>query len=140
MAYQIFRSKRFYFFLVLPFLLWSSYQVYQSKTLMFSAARITSTFSCNPDLAVEEPAGKELDKLNGIFRQKFRFLAVGSQSYAFESEDGEYVVKFFIMKHKFAQGLRSMASGKSRLSSKKSLSIFNSYKLAYANIPEKIPD
>jgi hypothetical protein len=136
MTYQILRGKRFWLFIVLPLLLWSSYQVYQSKTLTFSNARITSTFSYNPDLAIKELAGKELDKLNGIFHQKFKFLAVGSQSYAFESEDGKYVVKFFIMKHQIPRVSDLWHPEKVDYRQQNLLSIFNSHKLAYENLRE----
>ncbi len=136
MTYQILRSKRFWLFVVLPFILWSGYQVYQSKTLCFSSKRITSTFSYNPDLTIEEPTGKELDHLKAIFQQKFKFLAVGSQSYAFESEDGKYVIKFFIMKHLIPRVSDLWHPEKIDYRRQNLVSIFNAHKLAYDNIRE----
>jgi len=98
MTYQILRGKRFWLLIVLlPLCLWGSYQLYHNKSFGFSPARITSDFAYNPDWAIEEP--QDLVTIKSILGQKFKFLAVGSQSYAFVSEDGKYVVKFFIMKH-----------------------------------------
>lgn len=136
MTYQILRGKRFWLIVGLPLLLWSSYQLYQNKTLGFSTARITSTFSYNKDLDIEEPVGEELDRLNMIFQQKFKFLAVGSQSYAFESEDGKHVIKFFIMKHQIPRVSDLWHPEKINLRRQNLLSIFNAHKLAYDKMRE----
>lgn len=42
---------------------------------------------------------EELDKLKKILDQKFIYLGKGAQVYAFGSEDGRYVLKFFKFKH-----------------------------------------
>jgi len=135
MTYQILRGKRFWFLCVLPIvLLWGSYQVYRNKSLGFSPARITSTFSYNPDLAIEEPP--DLAPLKSIFQQKFKFLAVGSQSYAFVSEDGKYVVKFFMMKHLIPRISDLWHPEKIAYRRKNLLSIFQAHKLAYDELRE----
>jgi hypothetical protein len=38
-------------------------------------------------------------KLSGIFSQKFHYIGKGAQVYAFASEDGQWVLKFFKFKH-----------------------------------------
>lgn len=137
MAYQILRGKRFWFFFVLSLaLLWGSYQVYLNKSLGFSLKRITSTFSYNPELSIEEPSGQDLDRLKSIFQQKYKFLAVGSQSYAFVSEDGKYVIKFFIMKHLIPRLSDLWHPEKIEDRRENLLSIFNAHKLAYDELRE----
>lgn len=134
MTYQILRGKRFWFLVVLPIVLWCSNQVYRNKSLWFSSARITSTFSYNPDLAIEEP--KDLHRLKSIFQQRFKYLAVGSQSYAFVSEDGKYVIKFFIMKHLIPRISDLWSPEKIEHRRENLLSIFNAHKLAYEELRE----
>ncbi len=135
MTYQILRGKRFWFLVVLPIVLfWGSYQVYRNKSLWFSQARITSTFSYNLNLAIEEP--KDLNPLKSIFQQKFKYLAVGSQSYAFVSEDGKYVIKFFIMKHLIPRISDLWLPEKIEDRRENLLSIFNAHKLAYDELRE----
>lgn len=127
MTYQILRGKRFWLLLVLPAaILWGFYQLYQSKSF-FSPARITSNFSYHPDWAIEENTAS----LKSILGQKFKFLAIGSSSYAFVSEDGKYVVKFFIMKHQIPH--LSDLWHPERVEERKQnlLSIFKAHKLAY---------
>jgi hypothetical protein len=137
MTYQILRGKRFWFLVVLPMaLFWGSYQIYRNKSLWFSPARITSTFSYNPSLAIEEPVGKDLVQLKSIFQQKFKYLAVGSQSYAFASEDGKYVIKFFIMKHLMPRISDLWHPEKIEYRRENLLSIFNAHKLAYDELRE----
>jgi len=93
MTYQILRGKRLWLTLFLTaFALWGSYQLFQNKSLGFSTSRITSDFSYNPDWAIEEP--QDLAPLKSILNQKFKFLASGAQSYAFESEDGNMWLSF----------------------------------------------
>jgi|SRR6185436_15204178 len=130
MTYQILRGKRFWLLLVLPVvILWGSYQLYQSKSFGFSPARICSNFSYNPDWAIEEPQNNS--QLKSILNQKFKYLAVGSQSYAFVSEDEKYVVKFFIMKHQIPRLSDLWNPEQVEVRKQNLLSIFNAHKLAY---------
>ncbi len=130
MTYQIFRGKRFWFFLVFPAIfLWSCYQLYLNKSFNFSPARITSDFSYNPHWAIEEP--QDLSPLKSILSQKYKFLAVGSQSYAFVSHDGKYVIKFFMMKHRTPRISDLWHPEKIEYRKQNILSIFKAHKLAY---------
>jgi hypothetical protein len=133
MTYQILRGKRLWLLLILTVLgLWGSYQLFQNKSLGFGAARITSDFSYHPEWAIEEP--QDLTPLKTILNQKFKFLAVGSQSYAFESEDGKTVVKFFIMKHKIPRLSDLWHPEKVDYRRQNLFSIFKAHKLAYSEI------
>ena len=57
----------------------------------FSVALIHSGLTFNPAWETA-PASPELDP---IFSQKFHYLGCGGQSFAFVSDDGQYVIKFF---------------------------------------------
>jgi hypothetical protein len=135
MTYQILRGKRFWLLLVLPaVILWGSYQLYLNKSFGFSPARIISDFAYNPEWAIEEP--QDLASLRSILEQKFKFLAVGSQSYAFASEDGKYVIKFFIMKHLIPRLSDLWHPEKIEYRKKNLLSIFKAHKLAFDELKE----
>jgi hypothetical protein len=135
MTYQILRGKRFWLMLVLPAaVLWGSYQLYQNKSFGFSPARITSDFAYNPDWAIEEP--RDLAPLKSIFDQKFKFLAVGSQSYAFVSQDEKYVIKFFIMKHQIPRISDLWHPEKVEYRKENLFSIFKAHKLAFDELKQ----
>ena len=131
MTYRILRGKRLWLLLFFTSL-WGSYQLFQNKSLGFGAARITSDFSYHPEWAIEEP--QDLMPLKSILSQKFKFLAVGSQSYAFESEDGKSVVKFFIMKHQIPRLSDLWHPEKVEYRRQNLFSIFRAHKLAYSEL------
>jgi hypothetical protein len=62
----------------------------------FSVNKISSNFPFNPEWEV---IGEENPSLKEIVSQSFHYLGNGAQSFAFVSEDGKYVLKFFKMKH-----------------------------------------
>lgn len=117
-------------------LLWGSYWVYQNKTLGFSVRKISSNFSHNPDWAIQEPKGQELFHLKEILSQKYTYLASGSQSYAFVSADGKYVVKFFRMKHLIPRISDLWRKERIAHQHQNLLSIFGAHKLAYEELRE----
>jgi hypothetical protein len=131
MTYQILRGKRRLWLLLFltVFSLWGSYQLFQNKSLGFGLARITSDFSYHPEWAIDEP-----QDLTSIFNQKFKFLGVGSQSYAFVSEDGKYVIKFFIMKHLIPRLSDFWHPDKVEYRKQNLLSIFKAHQLAYTEL------
>ncbi|MCP5506506.1 MAG: hypothetical protein H7A38_06455 [Chlamydiales bacterium] len=63
----------------------------------FGYANITSSLPNHPEWNVEVTP-EELQAAKKILAQSYTYLASGSQSYVFLSEDGNYVLKFF--KHK----------------------------------------
>ena len=135
MTYQILRGKRLWLLLFLSaFALWGSYQLFQNKSLGFGSSRITSDFSYHPEWAIDEP--QDLKPLRSILDQKFKFLAVGSQSYAFVSEDGKYVVKFFIMKHLIPRLTDFWHPEKVEYRKQNLFSIFRAHKLAYSELKQ----
>jgi len=137
MAHQILRGKWLLLFFIvfgIPFGVWGSYQLFQNKSVGFGPARITSDFVYHSEWAIDEP--HNLAPLKTILNQKFKFLAVGSQSYAFESADGKYVVKFFIMKHKIPRLSDLWHPEKVDHRRQNLFSIFNAHKLAYTELKE----
>lgn len=130
MSQSIFKPKRLWF-LGICLLLWGSYWVYQNKTLGFTPARIISDFPYNPQWDVEE-----VPEVKKILDQKFTFLAVGSQSYAFVSEDGKYVIKFFRMKHRIPRISDLFHPGQVKKRRETLLSVFDAHKLAYDEMRE----
>jgi hypothetical protein len=132
-AYQILRGKGLLLFFTV-FGIWGSYQLFQNKSVGFGAYRITSDFVYHSEWAIEEP--QDLTPLKTLLNQKFTFLGVGSQSYAFESADGKYVVKFFIMKHKIPRISDLWHSENVDHRRQNLFSIFKAHKLAYTELKE----
>lgn len=113
----------------------------------FSVARIHSDLPFNPAWETQALSPEKKEELLSIFHQKFHYLGVGGQCYAFASEDGHYVIKFF--KHKirkpfsfFYRTSLPKPFEKSRLKKwNKALyklnRDFTSYKIAYEDLPEE---
>jgi hypothetical protein len=67
----------------------------ERQTDGFSIAFIHSDLTYNPAWETKSISKETRTKLATVFSQKFRYLGYGGQSFAFVSEDNEYVVKFF---------------------------------------------
>jgi len=90
-----------------------------------------------PPLAVAER-----QKLEDILSQRFYYIGKGAQSYAFGSEDGKHVLKFFKFKHlrpnwfvDMLPGITPFKEYKENLSIRKNrklYGVFDGYRLAYA--------
>jgi hypothetical protein len=63
--------------------------------------------------------------------QPFHYLAAGSQSYAFESEDGKYVIKFFRMNRLIPNLAHYFRPQKIASRNRNLHLLFNAYKLVY---------
>lgn len=66
------------------------------KSTGFGIHKISSEFPYNPEWEV---SGLNDQELLPIYSQSFKYLGNGAQSFAFVSEDGKYVIKFFKMKY-----------------------------------------
>jgi hypothetical protein len=96
-----------------------------------------------PQLASEN----DREFINTLFQQKFRFLGRGLQSFVFESEDKEYVLKLFNNRYQrkiqFFSLLahfpcaRSWALSQRHYFQEKLLKTFNSYQIAFEEMKEK---
>lgn len=70
-------------------------RLYFHLTAGFTLSNITSDFTHQPDWEVRPLSQTENIVLDKALNQSYRYLGKGCQSYAFLSEDGNYVIKFF---------------------------------------------
>jgi hypothetical protein len=66
-----------------------------AQTDGFSIARIHSDLSYHPEWDTAPISMEKQEALKIALNQKFHYLACGGQCFAFASEDGQYVIKFF---------------------------------------------
>jgi hypothetical protein len=136
MAQSQFRSKILWSVLSLALFLWGWHYAYHHKLLGFSVAKISSDFAYHPEWDVALSTESEQKQLDAIFTQTFHYLGAGSQSYAFVSEDGKIVLKFFRMKHQIFH-LKDLWTGNRSQERKDNLeSIYASHKLAFEHMKE----
>ncbi len=96
----------------------------------FSPAKIGFAF---PDKYVNGP---EVNGLEPIFSQSYSYLASGSQSYAFVSQDGRYVTKFFRMHHLTPRWYDVFRPTKAVKKCQSLQKVFGAYQLAYDKMRE----
>lgn len=88
--------KRTFISIFVVALIFVSGRAYINFSDGFSLANVRSSMSYDPRWDVEAIADNEVKK---ILSQPFSYLGKGCQSYVFESEDGNYVLKFFKFQH-----------------------------------------
>lgn len=113
----------------------------------FSVARIHSELAYNPKWETAPLSLQEQSLLNNALSQKYRYLSCGGQCFAFESEDGNYVIKFFKHKirkpHTFLLGLCIPGFWNNKCKSYLNKALikhnrdFTSYKIAYEQLREE---
>lgn len=74
-------------------------RLYYFLTDDFRHTNITYELPFNPEWETPLPDAQEREQLKAILEQPFTYLGKGAQVYAFGSEDGKYVLKFFKFKH-----------------------------------------
>ena len=84
---------------VVLFCLFGIARLYYRLTDDFRLANITYELPFKPSWKVPSLTKEEYSRLAQITNQKFTYIGKGAQCYAFASEDGEYVLKFFKFKH-----------------------------------------
>jgi hypothetical protein len=85
----------------------------------------------HPEWDISPPTGIEKQRLEDIFSQRFHYLGSGVQAYAFESEDGKYILKFFRMNRLIPRVIHTLQPKKIAERHRKLHLIFNAYKLVY---------
>ncbi|MDN3506479.1 MAG: hypothetical protein P0S96_04545 [Simkaniaceae bacterium] len=127
--------------LAVVFVFYAAAKFCYDKTEGFALTKIHSNLTYDSRWEVENGSLPE------IFDQKFSYLAAGGQAYAFVSEDGQYVLKFF--KHHLRRvplWLRALPlTGKlaekrtihKQKRARKLLRDFSSYKLALEALPKE---
>lgn len=72
--------------------------LWEQRTDGFTVGGISSSRRLNPDWDVHLLSQEERTELDRALSQKYRYLTRGNQAFAFISEDGCYVLKFFRQK------------------------------------------
>lgn len=87
--------------LMWPVLLLSIGVSYSKRNVGFSIEKVRSDFAFASDLSEGgfAPSVEEFRNIKEITSQDFHYLSSGNQCYVFVSDDQEYVIKFFKMKH-----------------------------------------
>ena len=127
------QSRFFWTIFSCSLLLFCSHYVYHNKALGFTVKKITSDFSYNPAWEVDCTLTPDLEK---TLKQPFRYLAAGSQSYAFVSEDGKTVIKFFRMKHRILHLKDLWTQDRSEERKQNLLSIYDAHRLAFQEMKD----
>lgn len=122
-------------------ILFAAARVYYALTDDFRISNITYGYPYVESWVSPEPTKDEEAQVMDILSQPFHYIGKGAQSYAFVSEDGKYVLKFFKFKHLrpswFIDSLPSIGFLKTYKEKqqyrkqKKLFGVFQSYKLAY---------
>lgn len=94
------KRYRFFFSLCITLgVLVSTFSLFYRNKPGFTLEKIRSPFPPSPQWKISSLTPKETELLQTILAQNFHYLACGAQCFAFVSEDGRYVLKFFKMKH-----------------------------------------
>lgn len=118
----------------LSFIALSIYAIFlfcEKETDGFTIARITSRFSFHPEWETDPLTKEGLQEVELALSQKFHYLGRGGQCYVFDSEDGQYVIKFF----KYHRVLPLSSSLKRN--TKKLVRDFSSCKLAFEKLKDE---
>ncbi len=81
------------------FVIFGCYRAYLFITDGFEASHIKKELPYNSAWEISELTPEENKSLNNTLSQPYSYLGKGAQSYAFVSDDGKYVLKFFKYKH-----------------------------------------
>lgn len=74
-------------------------RLYYRATDDFRLANITYKMPFHEEWEIDKLPPKDQTKIDDILSEKFHYIGKGAQSYAFVSDDGQYVLKFFKFKH-----------------------------------------
>lgn len=116
-------------------------RVYYRATDDFRVGAITHEISYQSGWDIGELTLEKREEIQAVFHQKFHYLGKGAQSYAFVSDCGNFVVKFFKFKHLRPSWITSQLPSigfiknyKKRVADRKGRrldALFNAYHLAY---------
>ena len=127
--------------LLITVILFISARIYYALTDDFRLSNITQEMPYEAAWNIPSPASEDEKQITTILDQPFFYLGKGAQSYAFASEDGKYVIKFFKFKHlrpfwfvDMLPPISFMKTYKEKQTERKKRKLFGvflSYKLAY---------
>jgi hypothetical protein len=128
-------------FFVIALLVFVTARIYYRATDDFRISNITYDIPHNADWELPPLSADDRREVAEIFDQSFTYIGKGAQSYAFVSDDNDYVIKFFKYKHLkpswFVQNLPDIGPLKAyreRVKARKQHKlncVFNGYHLAY---------
>ena len=125
------------YFLLIVFLFVGSIRLYYNLTDDFRIANITYDLPFKTSWATEVLSSSDNAHLDQLLSQKFSYIDKGAQCYAFGSEDGRYVLKFFKFKHLKPNWLMQLLPSSKKKDDyllnkqKKIKNVFDAYDLAY---------
>jgi len=118
-----------------------SVRIYYALTDDFRFSNIVYQMPYEKNWEIRAPSEGELASIDHILGQSFHYLGKGSQSYAFVSDDNQYVLKFFKFKHLRPSWfvdllppvgfLKNYKDKQRARKTRKLFGVFNSHKLAY---------
>ncbi len=133
--------KLFIYLLIPTFVLLGIGRLYYYLTDDFRISNISNDYISKKEWEVPALTTIDQSKLDEILQQRFSYIGKGVQSYAFSSEDGKYVIKFFKFKHLRPSPLLSWLPAwtpfnnyrdkKMEKIEKKMAGVFEGYHLAY---------
>lgn len=129
------------YFLTSFLVIFMGVRIYYRATDDFRLGNISYDIPFKQEWSIPELSEEENQELFTILNQKFSYIGKGAQSYAFVSEDDQYVLKFFKFKHLrpswFIDNLpevgflKTYKKNEQYKKERKLLSVFNGYRLAY---------
>lgn len=121
--------------------LFAGMRVYYRATDDFRLSNISYPMPPRAEWDIPSLSSEEQRQLDAILDQKFTYIGKGAQSYAFVSDDGRYVLKFFKFKHLKPSWfvdhlpnlwpLKDYREKEQYKKNRKLLSVFNGYRLSY---------
>ncbi len=108
---------------------------YPSNVKGFSVHMIRSQDAYRPDWEVHALSALERTEVLAALSQPYHYLACGNQAFAFESEDGQYVLKF--LKQKLFKTLRFWDAKERWKKRNKQERDFASYRIAFDQLQEE---
>lgn len=127
-------------------LIWGAIYSYNQITDGFNIRQMSSSLPPFPEFEVSLSEEKK-EMLRTCLSQPFRYIGKGCQFYAFESEDGKYVLKFLKHKHlrpftwlnsvPMPRKLRELSDAKIARRQERVRNLFSSCKLAYEEMSEE---
>jgi len=134
-------TRRILWILVILALLYGIMRLYFYATDDFRLSNITYNMPYQKEWEVAHLDSDQEQQLQAILNQQFAYLGKGAQSYAFASDDGKYVIKFFKFKHLrpslfqdmlpsvgFIKDFKEKQAGRKK---RKLYGVFQGYKTAY---------
>jgi hypothetical protein len=91
--------RRFFILLIILVAIFGGIRLYYNLTDDFRLANISYDMPNRAEWEIELPSNAQLAEIDQILSQPFYYIGKGAQSYAFGSEDGKSVIKFFKFKH-----------------------------------------